>query len=429
VKIETSLDNGASFQAASSGSGIPSFGQGDEIGWAIATGDVNNDHGGDLIVGAPFANAVATQGTRTQAGVVYLLPSTTSPPPVNVPPTDHVTAPNGGETLQVGQPFDIKWDASDANGDATIQKFEIRLSTDGGSNFNFTIAPNLPGSTRKFTWTVPIGFNTTQGRVLVIATDQSLTGQDDSDANFTITDAGATATLTAPIGGEVLKFAQQFTITWTVPTAVAATVKGFDLLLSTDGGTTFPIQIAPRTDPSQPALGQAVRNFVWNVPSFCTSRARVAVVTTSITNVTSSSKSAADFIIGEPGPTIDTTSMFLNNNVQLFLVTTAPAGGTEVLFKTGLLVEVSNDATGSTFFTFTKPGRIKKAGGKFLSKGSIMGEDLGVYFPNSATRFIRLTNPTCGITLLKVTRAGDQLVLATAQDALVIPAQSQPVWQ
>jgi len=424
VKIETSLDNGATFQTASNGSGIPSVGQGDEIGWAIATGDVNNDHGGDLIVGAPFANAVTPGGTRTQAGVVYVLPSTTSPPPVNVPPTVHVTAPNGGETLQVGQQFDIKWDASDLNGDATIQKFEVRLSTDGGSNFNLVITPNVQGSSRKFTWTVPIGFNTTQGRVRVIATDdQSATGQDDSDANFTITDTGATGTITAPNGGEILKFGQQFTITWTVPTAAAASVKGFDLLLSTDGGSTFPIQIAPRSDPSQPALGQGIRTFVWTVPSFCTSTARVAVVTTSVSNVTTSSKSAANFIIGEPGPTIDTANMFINGGFQLFLLTTAPAGGTEVLFKTGVVIEISTDATGTTFFPFSKAGKIKKSGGKFLSKGSIMGQDLGTYFPSGATRFIRITNPVCGITILKVTRTGDQLFLAAAEE-VSSPAQS-----
>lgn len=425
VKIETSLDNGATFQTASNGGGIPSVGQGDEIGWAIATGDVNNDHGGDLIVGAPFANAVATGGTRTQAGLVYVLPSTTSPPPINVPPTVHVTAPNGGETLQVGQQFDIKWDASDLNGDNTIQKFEVRLSTDGGSNFSLTILPNPAGTARKLTWTVPVGFNTTQGRIRVVATDdQDATGQDQSDANFTITDAGTSATITAPNGGEILKFGQQFTITWTVPLAVAASVKGFDLSLSTDGGVTFPIQIAPPSDPTQPALGPGIRQFVWTVPSFCTSTARVAVVTTSLSNVQTSSKSAANFIIGEPGPTIDTSSMFINNNVQLFLVTTAPAGGTEVLFKTGLVVEISTDATGTTFATFTKPGRIKKGGGKFLSKGSISGQDLGTFFPNGATRFIRATNPVCGITLLKVTRTGDQLLLAAAEE-VGSPAQTQ----
>lgn len=429
VEIQTSLDNGVSFQTASNGSGIPSFGLGDEIGWAIAAADVNNDHGGDLIVGAPFASAVTAGGVRTQAGLVYVLPSTTSPPPVNVPPTVQVVAPNGGETLQVGQPFDIKWNASDANGDATIQKFEIRLSTDGGTNFNFTITPNAASTTRKFTWTVPIGFNTTLGRVRVIATDDhSATGQDNSDANFTITDAGVTATLTAPNGSQTLKFAQQFTITWTVPIGLEAQVKGFDLSLSTDSGLTFPIKIAPNSDPALPALGPGVRSFVWTVPSTCTSKGRVAVITTSLTNLRTSDTSDTDFVIGEAGPTIDTSSMFINGDVQLFLLTTAPAGGTEVLFMDGFLAEVSTDSTGSTFFTFLKAGRIKKAGRKFLSKGTINGLDLGVYFPNAATRFIRLTNPVCGITVIKVTRSGDQLLLATAEE-VTSAAQPQRVWQ
>jgi hypothetical protein len=427
VKIETSLDNGATFQTAVNGGGIASLSVGDELGWAIATADLNNDHGGDLIVGAPFANASVTAGVRTQAGKVFILPSTTSPPPINLPPTAQVTAPNGGETLQVGQNFDIKWTASDPNGDNTIQKFDIRLSTDGGTNFNFTIAPNVAGTARMFTWTVPVGFNTTQARVRVIATDTgSLTGQDDSNANFTITDVGVTATVTSPNGGQTLRFGQQFTITWTVPAAVEAGVKGFDLSLSTDSGLTFPIKIAPGSDPAQPALGPAVRSFLWTVPSVCTSKARVAVITTSITNQRTSDASDADFVIGEIGPTIDTTSMFLFGDFQLFLVTAAPAGGSEVLFSVDTLVEISTDAAGTTFFTFSKPGRIKKSGGKYLSKGTINSLDLGVYFPNGATRIIRITKPVCGITLLKVVRSGEQLLLATAADAA---EQSQRVWQ
>jgi hypothetical protein len=427
VKIETSLDNGVTFRTASNGGGISSLNEGDELGWAIATADLNNNQGGDLVVGAPFANASVASGVRTQAGLVFMLPSTTSPPPVNLPPTVTVTAPNGGETLQVGQNFDIKWTASDPNGDATIQKFEIRLSTDGGTNFNFTIAPNVVGTARTFTWTVPIGFNTTQGRIRVIATDTgSLTGQDDSNANFTITDAGVTATLTSPNGGQTLRFGQQFTITWTVPAGVEASIKGFDLSLSTDSGQTFPIKIAPSGDPAQPALGPAVRSFVWTVPSICTTKARVAVVTTSITNARTSDTSDADFTIAEPGPTIDTSNMFIFGEFQLFLVTTAPAGGSEILFSFDTLVEVSSDAAGTTFFTFSKPGKVKKSGGKFLSKGTINGQDLGVFFPNAATRFIRITKPTCGITLLKVVRSGEQLLLATAADA---EEQPQRVWQ
>jgi hypothetical protein len=427
VKIETSLDNGATFQTAANGGGIPSIAIGDELGWAIATADVNNNQGGELIVGAPFANAAPGTGVRAQAGIVYILPATAV---INQSPSVTLTAPIGGETLQVGQIFDITWTASDPNGDPTIQKFEVRLSTDGGANFNLTVAPNLAGTARKFTWTVPVGFNTTQGRIRVIVTDnQGATAQNSSNANFTITDAGVTASLTVPNGGETLRFGQQFTIAWTVPVAVAASVKGFDLSLSTDGGLTFPIRITPLgADPAQPALGPLVRNFVWNpVPSICTSRARVAVVTTSVSNLRTSSASAANFLIGEAGPTIDTSQMFINVEFQLFLLTAAPAGGTEVLFSEGTLVEISSDASGATFFSFSKPnGKIKKGGGKYLSKGTINGMDLGVFFPNGVTRFIRITKPTCGLTLLRVTRAGEQLLLAAAADAE--PLVQQRVW-
>jgi hypothetical protein len=426
VKIETSLD-GVTFQNAVNGGGIPSISAGDQLGWAIATADVNNNQGGDLILGAPFANASAASGTRTAAGVVYILPSTTV---INQNPTVTVSAPNGGEALQVGQNFDITWNASDPNGDATLQKFDIRLSTDGGANFNLVVTPNVAGTARKFTWTVPLGFNTTQGRIRVIASDNSGgTAQDDSDANFTITDAGVTATLTSPNGGELVRFGQSFTITWTIPTVVMDSVKGFDLSLSTDSGATFPIRIAPSGDPAQPALGPAIRQFVWNpVPSICTSKARVAVITTSISNARTSDSSNADFIIGEPGPTIDTTQMFINDNFQLFLLTAAPQGGTEVLFTTGTLVEISTDVTGTTFVGFSKPnGKIKKGGGKYLSKGLINGVELGTFFPDGATRFIRITKPTCGLTVLKVTRAGNQLMLAvsTAGEEQFVP---QRVW-
>ena len=120
--------------------------------------------------------------------------------------------------------------------------------------------------------------------------------------------------------------------------------------------------------------------------------------------------------------------MFIVDDFRLFLLTTTPPGGTEVLFTEGTLVEVSSDASGTTFFSFSKPnGKIKKAGGKYLSKGTINGMDLGVFFPNGATRFIRITKPTCGLTLLRVTRSGEQLSLAVSVEGeeLVLP---QRVW-
>jgi concanavalin A-like lectin/glucanase superfamily protein/FG-GAP repeat protein len=431
VKIETSLDNGATFQTAINGSGIPSLTAGDELGWAIGTADVNNNQGGELIIGAPFANAVTGTGSRTQAGIVYILPSSSAPPPPNQPPTVTVTAPNGGETLQVGQVVDIMWTASDPNGNDTIQKFEVKLSTDGGTNFNVTIAPNVAGSLRKFTWTVPLGFNTTQGRIRVIVTDnQNATAQDDSNGNFTITDAGVTATLTSPNGGENLRLGQQFTIMWTVPAAVAGQVKGFDLTLSTDGGATFPIQIAPSGDPAQPALPAGARTFSWTVPSLCTTRARVAVITTSLSNIRTSDTSNADFVIADVGPTIDTSNMFIVDDFRLILTTTTPTGGTEVLFSQDTVVEISIDSAGLlSFFTFSKPGKIKKGGGKYLSKGTINGQTLGAFFPNGATRVLRITRPTCRITLLRVMRSGEVLTVVSALETDPEPSAQQRVWQ
>ena len=76
--------------------------------------------------------------------------------------------------------------------------------------------------------------------------------------------------------------------------------------------------------------------------------------------------------------------------------------------------------------TYAMASELPKSGGKFLSKGTINGLDLGVFFPNAATRFIRITKPTCGITLLKVVRSGEQLLLATAAD---VEEQAQRVWQ
>ena len=157
-----------------------------------------------------------------------------------------------------------------------------------------------------------------------------------------------------------------------------------------------------------------MREFIWNPDStLCTTTARVAVITTSLSNQRTSDASAANFTIAEAGPTIDTTQMFIFGDFQLFLLTAAPTGGTEVVFTTGTLVQISSDAAGTTFFSFSKQnGKIKKQGRKYLSKGTINGQDLGVFFPNGATRFIKITKPPCGITLLRVTRYGEVLSLA-----------------
>ncbi|MEW6131491.1 MAG: Ig-like domain-containing protein [Acidobacteriota bacterium] len=393
---------------------------GDELGWSFAATDLDNNGGGDLAIGAPFADVTGGLG-RTNAGKVYvILASIADVPPVNNPPTVQVTSPNGGQTLQGGNPFNIAWTATDPNGDNTIMKFEIRLSTDSGNTFNTLITSDVAGDARSFSWNVPTGLNTTTARIQVIVTDNtSLTGQDASDADFTITDVGILITLNTPNGGEQLKFGQTYPITWSVPAVTAAQVKGFDLFLSTDGGTNFNVPIA--FNPLTPAIAADVRTFEWTVPSTCSTTARVLVIATSLTGARSSDSSNTNLSITGFGPTVATDGLFLDETAsRMILLTTAPTGGTEIVFTADSVIEISSDEAGTAFFTFSKPFKLKKQGKKVVSKGVINNQELGAFFPNGATRVLKLTNPPCGISVLKIRRQGDVFVivpLAAAEES------------
>ena len=55
----------------------------------------------------------------------------------------------------------------------------------------------------------------------------------------------------------------------------------------------------------------------------------------------------------------------------------------------------------------------KSSGKKLQTKGSVNGLDVGDFFPDGATRIVRITNPTCGVTTLRLKRVGDLLFLAS----------------
>jgi len=96
-----------------------------------------------------------------------------------------------------------------------------------------------------------------------------------------------TAYLKEPNGGLVLTPGQQYPITWITDDDVGAT--SVDLLLSTDGGATFPTTIAS----GQPPLG----SFTWTVPATPASSARVRVVAHDGDGNTGLDDSDGDFII------------------------------------------------------------------------------------------------------------------------------------
>ncbi|HSB08262.1 MAG TPA: hypothetical protein VLM38_02030 [Blastocatellia bacterium] len=384
---------------------------GDELGWAIAAGDLDNNHGGDLLLGAPFNDVpVAVASVRDDAGRAYvILAANQNVPPMNQNPTVTVTQPNGTEIIQGGTTFEIKWTASDPDGDETIQSFVIALSTDGGGTFNTTLAPNVAGISRVFNWNVPTGLNTTTARVRVTVSDNAGgQAQDASNANFTITDAGVPVVLTAPNGGEGLKWDQVFPVTWTVGMGLEDQVKGFDLFFTTDGGTTF-TAITP-VNPTQPALAKEVRSFNWTVPRFCENNTRVLVRATSVTGAVSSDSSNAGFTIAQPAPQIDTAFMFFTKGNKQINFFTLP--NTQPVFLEGVKLEISGEGGGA--FSEVPNVVVKQGGTKLISKGRIGDQRIGVFFPEGAHRIIRITNGQCGVVLLLVHRTGQEILLDTA---------------
>ncbi len=99
-----------------------------------------------------------------------------------------------------------------------------------------------------------------------------------------------TAYLQTPNGGQSLTPGQQFTISWISDDDAAVTT--CDLLLSTDGGATFPTTIATGLNP--------VGSFAWTVPNVNTATARVRVVAHDSPGNTGSDDSDSNFTIGTP---------------------------------------------------------------------------------------------------------------------------------
>ena len=120
-----------------------------------------------------------------------------------------LTAPNGGEVIDIGDGVSIEFVATNFVGDEILN---IEYFADGGDNWlNLTsnTVDNLAGS---FLWTVDESFAAGQYKVRVITADQTV--QDESDGAFTINPLPATLEVLSPNGNETLPLNTTANITW-----------------------------------------------------------------------------------------------------------------------------------------------------------------------------------------------------------------------
>jgi len=117
-----------------------------------------------------------------------------------------VIAPNGGENLDIGATYTIKWSSTDVT-----DPVRIRYSKDNGANWTM-IADSIPNS-GSYDWTVP---DTKSAQCLVRINAVNVDGApfDVSDNTFSIGGVVPTITITAPNGGETLSGGTSYTIRW-----------------------------------------------------------------------------------------------------------------------------------------------------------------------------------------------------------------------
>jgi len=168
-------------------------------------------------------------------------------------PAVTVISPNGGECLQAGQKFEIKWEAS-----CKLDSVKIQFSNDGGKDWAMIVfGTENDGS---YIWTVP---EVHSSNCLIKVADLDCDPFDVSDHPFTIWNR-APITVLDPNGGECLKAGDQVEITW----EAACYLKSLKIQYSIDNGATW-INIASGTDNDG--------SFLWTVPNVNSNLCRIKV--------------------------------------------------------------------------------------------------------------------------------------------------------
>ncbi|MFP5263373.1 MAG: hypothetical protein ACLGJB_15840 [Blastocatellia bacterium] len=343
-------------------------------GFSLAIGNYNVEGNADLIkdliIGIPGAGKSRSQNRAGEgaAKVLFggrkLLSITARPRLAFLPAPEPEEIGAGDIDLPYGANFGFSVIAGDINGD--------------GSGDLITAAPFAEGKGQPQAGQIQIRFGT------VIPTGG---GGDDPTP--------VTVKVTSPDGGERLIAGQQAVVSWNA-TGIDK-VRSLDVFLSTDGGLSFPTNIGPGLPPSQ-------TNFVWPVPDICAANARLQVLANTIDGQAVVDVSDSNFIISRVGPSVDLTKSVINAGALLLV---APSGDR---FSSDAIVEVSTDETDMSFAGFSRSPKVKSGGKKLKTRCTIAGNSLETFFPDGATRILKIMAPPCNVTRIKAKRMSTQLV-------------------
>ena len=255
-------------------------------------------------------------------------------------------SPNGGETLEGGYDYNIQWHTIGYNFD----RYRLLLSMNGGYTYDDTIAQDITPTDTIYDWRIP-ELSLTICRVKIQALDSNgvVIREDASDGNFTIR---SPVFVDWPNGGESLPGGINQVVWWWTG---GRGFTRFRLLLSRNGGITYPDTIAHNIPPSQ-------RYYAWvaNRINSTTCRIKVQVIDTT-NSVVTEDESDEDFLIYTPiYPASSQYPMFRYNlehtgrspypgsqtsNVRWFYSTSQPITSSPIISQDSTIYFVSKNDT------------------------------------------------------------------------------------
>lgn len=161
--------------------------------------------------------------------------------------------------VTAGESYTISWKSSDESG---IASHDIFLSLNNGASFDRVIASGLAGTLNASTWRISEGISSESAVIGVQATDPSGNRRMGLSPPFRIepfqpdTTAPVVSGVSVADGAKKVKRGTSVTIKWQAVDDRA--VNSQRVLLSTDGGSSFPTVIAE-------GLAEGVNSFIWQV--------------------------------------------------------------------------------------------------------------------------------------------------------------------
>jgi len=169
-----------------------------------------------------------------------------------------LTAPNGGEELQVDSTFTIRWTSS-----GSISNVALRYTPNANSaNPTYYSIEYSTANDGSYVWTVP---NDVSKYCKVVINSVPSGAADDSDSYFEI--YKTKLTLTAPNGGEKLQVGSNFTIKWTWSGDISNVALRYTPNANASSPTYYPIVDNTANDGS----------YVWTVPDNVSKYCKVVI--------------------------------------------------------------------------------------------------------------------------------------------------------